>query len=236
MGIGGDIYELMQTISYSFSDTSHLEIALTHSSYSNEMRKRGFRAESNEAYEFLGDAILQLMISEELFDRYSKEGEGMLTKYRQSLVCEDALASIARSISLGKYLNIGTSEENTDLRSRKKVLADAFEALVAAIYRDSKGFSEKNARLAVISLFENKISAVVKRGSTDYKSMLQQFVEKNAGSELIYKYTEAGPEHNKRFNVIAYVNNNEVGRGSGETKRSAESSAAEKALRLFGII
>ena len=128
MGVGKEFFELMNKIGYTFSDISHLEIALTHSSYSNEMKRKGFRAESNEAYEFLGDAVLELFISEALFNRCTRAGEGTLTKHRQSLVCESTLAKIASSINLGDYLNIGTSEEGTDLRSRPKVLADAFEA------------------------------------------------------------------------------------------------------------
>ena len=237
MGIGKESFELIGSINYEFSDISHLEIALTHSSYSNEMKKKGFRADSNEAYEFLGDAVLELIISEELFERCAKDGEGMLTKYRQSLVCEATLSRIAMGISLGEYLHVGTAEENNDLRKRPKVLADAMEALIAAIYIDgTKSGRSDLARRAILAAFEKEISRVIARGSTDYKSMLQQFVEKNAGSELRYDYVESGPEHKKQFTAYAYINNNSVGVGMGSTKRAAEMKAAEKALRLFGII
>ncbi len=237
MGVGKEIFSLMERLSYQFSDISLLERALTHSSYSNEMKRRGFRAESNESYEFLGDAVLEFIISEELIARCPESAEGALTKYRQSLVCEDTLAKIAVSVMLGDYLNVGASEENTDVRQRPKVLADAMEALIAAIYMDSQAKSGvSDCRRVVLSLFNSEIASVISRGSTDYKSMLQQFVEQNSGSELRYEYRESGPEHRKSFSAEAFINNNPVGAGEGRTKRVAEMRAAEKALQLFGII
>lgn len=236
MGVGKEFFDLMNTVGYSFSDISHIQIALTHSSYSNEMKRKGFRAESNEAYEFLGDAVLELFISEALFERCGKVGEGTLTKYRQSLVCESTLARIASGISLGDFLNVGTSEENTDLRSRPKVLADALEALIASMYIDAKAAGRVvECREAILTLFDKEISNVISRGSTDYKSMLQQLVEKNTGTELRYDYSETGPEHKKSFHATAFINNNPVGDGVGKTKRAAEMQAAKKALALFGI-
>ena len=237
MGIGREILELGAKIKYEFDDVSRLQIALTHSSYSNEMKKRGFRAESNEAYEFLGDAVLELVISEELFRRCAQNGEGALTKYRQKLVCESTLARIASELSLGDFLNVASSEENTDLRSRPKVLADAFEALIAAVYIDAGARGDvESAKNVILNIFEKEITSVMLQGNMDYKSMLQQFVEKNSGSELRYEYSSAGPEHKKSFTAIAYINNNRVGTGVGRTKRAAETNAAEVALRLFGII
>ena len=112
MGIGIDFSSLMKNIGYSFIDVSFLEKALTHSSYTNEMKQKGFRAESNEALEFLGDAVLEIVISEYLYDKYSKHGEGALSRLRQVLVCEATLAKIASKINLGDYLHIGTAEEN----------------------------------------------------------------------------------------------------------------------------
>lgn len=236
MGIGRDLFELMATIEYTFSDTSHLEIALTHTSYSNEMKKRGFRTQSNEAYEFMGDAVLELIISEELF-RASVKNEGVMTKQRQSLVCENTLARIARSINLGEYLNIGASEENTDLRNRDKILADTLEALICAVYFDSREEQGITAcRELVMRLFNSELNRVICSDFSDYKSMLQQFVEKNTGSELLYVCKDSGPEHAKKFTVTAYINNNPVGSGEGKTKRIAEASAAKAALKLFGII
>lgn len=237
MGIGCEFSSLMDRLGYTFIDNTYLQTALTHTSYTNEMRSRGFRAESNEALEFLGDAVLEIVISELLFDRHRKHGEGALTRYRQNLVCERTLYEIAVKIDLGKYLNIGTGEEALDLRSRPKVLADALEAVIAAVYIDDR----ENAHGAryygvIVNLFSEMIDRVVKSASTDYKTRLQQFVEKNGDSILTYTYKESGPDHNKRFSATAYVNNNKVGEGSGATKRAAEMEAARAALELFGII
>ncbi len=235
MGIGKEFITLMGAIDYRFEDITLLQTALTHSSYSNEMKKRGFRAESNEELEFLGDAVLELVISEELYRRCARDGEGALTKLRQSLVCENMLAKIAAEINLGDYLNVGTGEESTDVRQRSKVLADALEAVIAAVYLDSKKQGCDKYRDVILGIFDSYISDVIKNGYTDYKTLLQQFVEKNTGSVLRYEYAESGPEHRKHFVATAYVNNNAVGVGEGNTKRSAETEAAKCALKLFGI-
>ena len=237
MGIGREINDLMREIGYTFKDVTFLETALTHSSYTNEMRQKGFRAESNEALEFLGDAVLEIVISEYLFERYSKRGEGTLSKLRQTIVCESTLSKIATKLSLGEYLNVGTAEEAHGLRVRKKILADALEALIAAIYLDDRtnanGFVYRSV---IISLFEKEVDAILKNGNRDYKTLLQQFVEKNGDALLRYDIEESGPEHEKTFIATAFINNNKVGDGKGSTKRTAEMQAAKVALRLFGII
>lgn len=236
MGIGRDISDLMRDIGYSFIDVSYLDKALTHSSYTNEMKQKGFRADSNEALEFLGDAVIEIVISEYLFDRYAKNGEGTLSKIRQTVVCETTLSKIANKLHLGDYLHIGSAEENLGLRGRKKVLADAFEALVAAIYLDDRTNSSGNHyRAVIICLFEKEIENILKAGNKDYKTQLQQFVEKNRDALLRYDIEECGPEHEKTFIATAYINNNKVGDGKGSTKRAAEMQAAKVALRLFGI-
>ena len=236
MGIGKDIKMLMHDIGYEFKDVTFLETALTHSSYTNEMKQKGFRAESNEALEFLGDAVLEIVISEYLFDRYSKRGEGALSKLRQTIVCETTLSRIASRINLGEYLNIGTAEENIGLRGGKKIIADALEALIAAVYLDDRTNAHGNLYPAVIiCLFEKEIEAIMKDGNRDYKTLLQQFVEKNGAAVLRYDIEESVPEHEKTFIATAYINNNKVGDGKGSTKRSAEMQAAKVALRLFGI-
>lgn len=237
MGIGKEITTLMRDIGYTFSDISFLETALTHSSYTNEMKQKGYRAESNEALEFLGDAVLEIVISEYLFERYAKRGEGTLSKLRQTIVCENTLAKIATRIGIGDYLNVGSAEEEHGLRLRKKVLADALEALIAAIYLDDRtNSSGLSYRGVVIALFEKEVASIVKSGNRDYKTLLQQFVEKNGDAFLRYDIEESGPEHEKTFIATAYINNNKVGDGKGSTKRTAEMQAAKVALRLFGII
>lgn len=237
MGIGKDFGQLMQDIGYNFIDVTFLETALTHSSYTNEMKQKGFRAESNEALEFLGDAVLEIVISEYLFDRYAKHGEGALSKLRQTVVCESTLAKIASRIGLGQYLHIGSAEENLNLRTRKKILADSLEALIAAVYLDDRTNSRGNLYSSVvICLFEKEIEYILKSGNRDYKTLLQQFVEKNGDALLRYEIEESGPEHEKTFIATAYINNNKVGDGKGSTKRAAEMQAAKVALRLFGIV
>ena len=121
MAIGKEFIPLMEKIGYNFCDLSYIEKALTHSSYTNEMKNLGIRAESNETLEFLGDAVLQLCISEKLFESYSKKGEGTLTVLRKNIVCESSLAALARNISLGEYLNVGNGDEQSGVRGSSKV-------------------------------------------------------------------------------------------------------------------
>ena len=237
MAIGKDIIELQKKIKYSFSDISILEKALTHSSYSYEMKSKGLELSSNERLEFLGDAVLQLVISEHLYEAHRDLAEGALTKMRQYLVCEKTLSKIARQIDLGDYINLGRGEENSDCRSRPKVLADALEAVIAAVYIDSKEKAEKTTEKMIFSLFENEISESRNMQKGDYKTMLQQLVEKDGAAELEYRIiSECGPEHSKLFSVEALVNNNIVGKGSAQTKKEAEMAAAREALVLFGVI
>lgn len=235
MALGKDVLELQNKISYNFTDVSYLDSAMTHSSYTNEMRSRGIKAESNERLEFLGDAVLQLVISQHLYTGYTKYREGALTKMRQALVCEKTLAKIARSIDLGDYINLGNGEETSDCRNRPKILADAFEALIAAVYLDSKAQGSEEYKRVVLSLFEAEINAE-SIGRTDFKTRLQQLAEQDGAALLEYRViSEEGPEHNKSFTVAAFINNNEVGRGTGRTKKLAEMKAAKMALELFGV-
>ena len=235
MAIGKDVFELQEKIQYSFKDTSYLDSALTHSSYTNEMRVRGIKADSNERLEFLGDAVLQLVISQHLFDSYTKYREGALTKMRQQLVCEKTLAKIAQSIDLGSYINLGNGEEATDCRRRPKILADALEALIAAVYLDSIAFGSDTYKSVILCLFADEIEGSAKQ-KTDAKTKLQQLAEQDGSAILEYRVLcESGPDHNKRFTVAAFINNNEVGRGEGRTKKLAEMQAAKMALKLFGV-
>ena len=234
MAIGRDALELFDKLGYIFNDISYLDAALTHSSYTNELRSRGMRAESNERLEFLGDAVLQLVISEHIYSSYSRHREGALTKMRQQLVCERTLARIARSIDLGSYINLGNGEEASDCRSRPKILADALEAVIAAVYLDSKGRGD-GYKSVILKLFDTEIKKA-SQGSSDFKTRLQQLAEQDGAALLEYRVIEeAGPEHDKSFTVAAFINNNEVGRGSGKTKKLAEMQAAKIALQLFGV-
>lgn len=236
MSIGKEIFALQSALGYEFIDITYLENALTHSSYSNEQKSRGISIESNERLEFLGDAILQSVISKYLYKNYKKYTEGVLTKMRQYLVCEKTLSKIAAEIDLGDYLNLGKGEETNGCRRRPKVLADALEAVFAAVYLDSADAQETHERV-LLSLFDDTLRGLDASFEEDYKTMLQQLVEKDGAAELVYEViSEAGPEHNKRFTVVAFVNNNEVGRGEAKNKKDAEMQAAKVALELFGIM
>lgn len=238
MAIGKDVIEFQNLISYNFSDLSYLERAFTHSSYSYEKKSKGINVSCNERLEFLGDAVLEIVISEYLYSAYPEMNEGSLTKIRQRLVCEKTLSEIAKKLSLGQYLNLGRGEESLGLRERPKVLADALEALIAAVYLDSgkneKGFAA--VKTLILKLFSEEIENSHNSQNGDYKTMLQQFVEKDGSAILEYVIvSETGPEHNKSFEVEALINNNRVGRGISSTKKGAEMLAAREALALFGV-
>lgn len=236
MALGKEALELASKIGYTFTDLTYLEVALTHSSYTNEMRKRGIKATSNERLEFLGDAVLEIVISEYLYSNFSKYREGALTKMRQQLVCEKTLARIAAGLDLGAYINLGNGEESADLRRRPKILADALEALIAAVYLDSTAKGSDSYKSVILALFLDEIDTAANQ-RTDYKTMLQQLAEQEGSALLEYKIvSEDGPEHDKLFTVEAIVNNNVVGRGSAQTKKDAEMQAAKMALQLFGVV
>jgi len=235
MAIGKDALLLAEKIGYKFNNTSYLDAALTHSSFTNELRTKGMKADSNERLEFLGDAVLQIVISEYLFDNFSKHREGALTKLRQALVCEKTLSRVAESISLGEYLNLGNGEEQNGCRQRPKIIADALEALIAAVYLDSKEAGINGYTDVILRLFKSEIERDSLMQKTDYKTMLQQLSEKDGSVILEYRViSESGPEHNKEYTVAAYVNDNEVGRGTAKSKKDAEMQAARVALLLFG--
>lgn len=235
MAIGKEITELEKLIEYKFKDITILENAVTHSSYANEQKTRGINFPSNERLEFLGDAVLQIVVSEYLYENFPRYSEGALTKMRQSLVCEENLAKIAAELNLSDYMNLGRGEEATDCRQRPKVLADALEALIAAIYIDSSA-DPKAYKTFILGRMNSRIKKAIDRKKGDYKTMLQQLVEADGSALLEYMVLkEEGPEHDRTFTVAAYVNNNEVGRGVAKSKKNAEMIAAKAALLLFGV-
>lgn len=235
MAIGKEIVELQKKLGYTFRDISYLELALTHTSYTNEQRSRGINVSSNERLEFLGDAVLELCVSEYLYSEFKKHREGALTKMRQNLVCEKTLAKIAAELNLGDYINVGHGEELTDCRKRPKLLADAMEAIIGAVYLDC-GRAGDTWREVIISLYKDEFNLIGSVQNTDCKTRLQQFVEQDGSSLLEYRIIKTtGPEHKKSFTVAAFINNNEVGRGEAGSKKDAEMQAAAAALSLFGV-
>ena len=235
MSIGKNNEELQKQIGYTFRNPSLLHQALTHSSFTNEAKIRHCEEPSNERMEFLGDAVLQILVSECLYTRYPDVSEGMLTKFRQHLVCEGMLATLSRKIKLGSYLSLGNGEELQG-RDRPSILADAFEALLAAVYLDAEEEGLNCAREFLMRLMKKEIDACGKNHGGDYKTQLQHIVQQDGAETLEYEVTDViGPAHSPRFVVIAKINSNIVGRGEGSTKREAEQLAAKDALLLFGI-
>ncbi len=227
---------LEQTIKYSFKNKALLMNALTHSSYSNEQKAKCADIVSNERLEFLGDTILQIIISEYLYSNFPKNNEGFLTKTRQGLVCEATLARVARSIDLGEYLYLGKGDDSNNGRERDSLLADAFEALLAGIYIDSGANGMKAVSSVVHNLMKEELKACHSKVSLDYKTRLQQLVQQGGNEMLDYEViSEDGPAHARTFKVNAKINSNIVGMGIGHTKREAEQKAAHEALLWFGV-
>lgn len=222
------IQQLQQVIHYQFHNITFLEVALTHSSYANEMRHQ---VRYNERQEFLGDAVLSIIVSDYLFNNYTVP-EGDLTKLRAALVCERSLDVMANKIGLGDYLRLGHGEEMTGGRTRPSIIADAFEALIAAIYLDSGIESAREFVLPfVIEMLEHENSLSFK----DYKTILQEIIQQNPEEKLVYKLVgEKGPDHDKRFVVEVLLNSNVIGKGQGRSKKTAEQMAAKEALELMG--
>ena len=217
--------ELQKKLNYKFRNLSLLYNALTHSSYANENKKSGLV--SNERLEFLGDSILGLAVAELIFKHKSGISEGQMTKLRSELVCEKNLVALAESMELGKYLLLGRGEEKGGGRSRPSILADAVEAIIAAIYLD-RGLKP------VMSFVRDKLfsgSGVMELETTDYKTALQELIQMKPAQSLSYHVVdESGPDHMKLFTVEVRLNGNFYGRGVGKSKKEAEQAAAMSAL------
>ena len=231
-----EISLLEEKIQYKFKNSELIKTALTHSSYSNELRAKKISINCNERLEFLGDSVLSIIVSEYLFIKNKYLPEGELTKLRAELVCEKALSKYASEIGLGEYMFLGHGEEKNNGRNRRSIIADAFEALLAAIYLDCGNDKDRVAEflLPFVKAEIGEIS-VEGRSTTDYKTSLQQFVQQTEGDFLEYIVVgESGPDHMKVFEVEAKLNSNVIGRGKGGSKREAEQNAAKQALELFG--
>lgn len=217
------IQELESVIGYQFEKPELLRQALTHSSFANEKHKK---QSDNERLEFLGDAVLELVSSEFLFNNYPKMPEGEMTKFRASIVCEPTLALCTKEIGLGKYLYLGKGEDLTGGRNRKSILSDAMEAVIGAIYLDG-GFEAAKAfvhRFILVDVEHKKLFH-------DSKTILQELVQGNYKEELHYVLVgEEGPDHDKSFKVEAMIGDKVVGHGTGHTKKAAEQEAAYEAL------
>ena len=227
-----DIGILENRIGYRFKNLSYIETALTHSSYSNEAKNREEIRECNERLEFLGDSVLSFITSRYLYETFPNLPEGEMSRIRASAVCEKTLCVLAKEISLGDHLSLGHGEECQNGRHRPSILADAFEALLAAIYLDGGIEPVREFLLPKVSA---QIEAIIASGSDmDYKTVLQQFVQQERGSLLEYvTIGEEGPAHDKLFTVQVKLNGNVIGEGKGGSKRKAEQNAAKEGLKLF---
>ena len=213
---------LERAIGYCFHDRTLLETALTHSSYSNEAKGKGIFVECNERLEFLGDSVLQIIASEYLFTDFSDCPEGELTRMRSEIVRGTALSVLAEKIGLGVYLNLGNGEEQNGGRENENVLADAFEALLAAMYLDCGKNKDRVAEFLLPLLREALIKFEISGATKDYKTLLQQVVQQGGSGDILqYAVTdERGPDHNKTFTVEVRLNSNLLGTGVGRSKKS----------------
>ncbi|MCQ2492609.1 MAG: ribonuclease III [Lachnospiraceae bacterium] len=224
MKIEEQLLELENIIDYHFKNKDLLKMALTHSSYANEKRIK--KTMNNERVEFLGDAVLELIMSDYLFHTYPNKNEGQLTKMRSSLVCEYTLAMCAKDISLGKYLLLSKGEHMTGGRERDSILSDAFESVIGAIYLDS-GYEK--ARIFVEKYLLQDVED--KTLFYDAKTILQEMAQKESGQNVVYTLIgESGPDHNKTFTVQVEFNGVVLGIGEGRTKKAAEQKAAYESI------
>jgi len=229
------IDQLEKTIGYKFNDISMIKTALTHSSYANEQKTQKRKAECNERLEFLGDSVLSFITSRYIFEKFKDNPEGYLTKVRAAVVCSKSLSSLANKIGLGNYLYLGKGEEENG-RSNPKILENAFEALLAAIFLDSDHSVDTVSKFLMPLIISEIDEASKSEISYDYKTALQQFVQASGKERLQYICVgESGPDHNKTFEVEAKLNSNVIGKGIGKTKREAEQQAAKEALALFAV-
>ena len=222
------IKDLETAIGYRFRNITLLQNALAHSSYANERWHDSLK--SNERLEFLGDSILGMVVAEYLYEKYTNRPEGELSRMRADMVCETSLAKIAERIGLGKHLLLGNGEEQGGGRTRPSILADAVESVIAASFLDG-GMEAAKAfvyRFVLCNVPETKLH------NADYKTMLQEQVQKKKNQTLAYELIDqSGPDHDKQFVVAVSLNGDVVGKGIGSSKKRAEQDAARVAMETL---
>ena len=219
-----EIQDLEKQIGINFTNKNLIKTALTHTSYAYE-----HNVTSNEKLEFLGDAVLEFVVSGHLFEKYKNLSEGEMTKVRAAVVCEDSLHKVALKHNFSDFLYIGKSELVSNGNKRPAVLADSVEAVIAAIYLDQ---GIEKAKEFILSNLEEYIEIASKNvGQKDYKTVLQEKLQENGDISIIYKIIkEQGPDHDKIFTVELNVNGKKISTGEGKNKKEAEMEAAKKAL------
>ena len=222
------IKDLEVAIGYRFQNITVLQNALTHSSYANERWHDSLKC--NERLEFLGDAVLGMVVAEHLYCNYPDRPEGELTRMRADMVCETALAAAANKVELGKHMLLGNGEEQGGGRTRPSILADAFESVIAAAFLDGGMAAAKS----IIERFILTNVPVKQMKIQDYKTALQELVQKKRNQTITYELvSESGPDHDKSFTVELRLNGKVVGRGTGSSKKRAEQDAARAALETL---
>lgn len=222
--------QLEKNLKYTFKNKELLRNALAHSSYANE--KKG-TVTSNERLEFLGDSVLSIIVSDYIYKNFPNLPEGRLTRIRASLVCEKSLCEFSKQLKVGDYILLGKGERANGGNERPSILADAFEAILAAVYLDG---GMEPARRHVLRFVKNELSHLENENFKDYKTELQEIIQRNKEEQLTYVLTgETGPDHDKCFTVEVHLNSNVIGTGEGHSKKNAEQAAARKALELMGI-
>ena len=224
-----NIDDLLNSIGYSFKNEKLLVTALTHKSYMVNNTETG--DVNNERMEYLGDAVLELVTSDFLYQNYKDMSEGEMTKLRASLVCEPALAIDAREINLPDFIYLGKGEENTGGRERDSIISDAFEAVIGAIYLDGgMDAATKFINTFVLNDIEHKQTFY------DSKTILQERVDATNLGKIQYEIVkESGPDHNKVFDAVVKLDDKVIGQGTGNTKKHAEQQAAIDALSKINI-
>ncbi len=223
--------EFEKKINYAFKSATLLEQAFTHRSYLNENRAAG--REHNERLEFLGDAVLELVVTEFLYAKYPESPEGDLTAYRAALVNTVSIADAATKLGMNEYLLLSRGESRDTGRARQIILANAFEALIGAIYLDS-GYDAAKSFIAT-QLFHKTDDVVSKRLWQDAKSKLQELAQDQLSITPKYELVDqSGPDHDKRFVVAAFIGKEKLASGEGRSKQEAEQDAAQKALTAKG--
>ena len=221
--------ELEKRIGYHYKNIAYLENALTHSSYANEVRHGVC---SNERLEFLGDSVLSVVVSDYIYRNCPDLPEGELSKLRAALVCEKSLCRFSAALGVGSYLRLSRGEKNLRGDERPSILADAFEAIIASIYLDG---GMEQARKFIMRFVEPEIKNPKPRAFKDYKTTLQEIIQRNPEEKLSYVLAgEEGPDHDKHFFVEVHLNNNVIGKGGGRSKKEAEQQAARQALERMG--
>lgn len=220
---------LEERLGYSFRNRALLETALTHSSYANENRASGILC--NERLEFLGDSVLGVTVADFLYRHFPDMPEGRMTRLRAELVCEQSLHRVALELHLGDYLRLGKGEEHNGGRKRASILSDAVEAVIAAMYLDA---GMETAAGFIHRCLLDDVRAIETPTFTDYKTSLQELVQRHSGQVLSYELVgEEGPDHAKTFRVQVCLNGDPIGRGTGRTKKEAEQAAAANALEAL---